>query len=90
MSKQLDAIKGCDVIHLYKKDDIMAKLFVKPFTNGEPVKKYYFEVVDKKGNTMFIFEDLSTTMSVAGRFGLDYRQVNYEERFEELEENDDE
>ena len=87
MAKELEKIKGSTVIHQYQENgnaDKIAALFIKSLTGDKPIKHEYYECVDSKGNVVFIFTDRTIAMSVAARFGYDYRTVEYEERFEKI------
>ena len=84
---ELEKINGCNVKHQYittEKDKIWSAM-LKGLTGDEPIKKCYYEVVDKKGRTKFISENKTLVLSVAGRFGHDWREVDYEESWEEIE-----
>ena len=83
---ELEAIQGCNVIHQYtvgEKETVWAAM-LKGLVGNEPTKRYYYEAVDEEGNTKFITENKTLVMSVAGRFGYNWREVNYTESWEEV------
>lgn len=86
MTKELEKIKGCNVNRQYPANDKALDIFLKVLADKDPIKKVYYECVDKKGRTTFISENKTLVLSVAGRFGYDYRTVEYEESFEAVDE----
>lgn len=83
MTKELEKETGCKVVHKIKADDTFTKLFAKSL--GNSVKHVYVELVNKKGKVVQIITDPIIAISAAGRMGLDYRVVEFEEVWEEEE-----
>ena len=81
MAKELEKEIGCKIIHKIKADDTFTKLFAKSL--GNSVKHTYIELVNKKGKVVQIIADPIIAISAAGRMGLDYRAVEFEEVWEE-------
>ena len=87
MSKELEKAKGINVNQQYhsKEIDSFSKLMLATFK--DPIKHSYYEFVNKKGKVVQIIETKNKTLvqSAACRLGLDYRLVEFEETWEDLD-----
>ena len=96
MSKELEKVKGVNVVNQYHSKEMdkvtmmMLNCFVK---TDKPVRHTYYELVDKKGKVVQIIVDNEAkpviVRSVATRLGLDYRLVEFEESWQDLDAEED-
>ena len=80
MSKQLDTIQGCNVIHRIDSDSTEAFL-LKIAGCNKPTKHSYYELI-KNDKVEQVIQDEDVALSVAGKYGYDYRRVEFEVSFE--------
>ena len=87
MSEELGKVRGVNVNHQYHESELdsFSRLFFR--TISEPIKHTYYELVDKDGKIVQIVctNERSVVISAANRMGLDYRLVEFDETFENLE-----
>lgn len=89
-SKKLDTVQGVNVNNQYhsKQIDAFSKMMLATFrSSGEPIKHKYYELVNKKGKvTQIVLADQEVIVqSAAHRLGLDYRLVEFNETWEDLD-----
>jgi len=89
-SRKLDTVQGVNVNNQYhgKQIDAFSKMILGTFRpNGEPVKHKYYELVNKDGKIvqMVTSDSEVVVQSAAYRMGLDYRLVEFNETFEDLD-----
>lgn len=87
MSKELEKATGVRVNNQYHSNqlDTFSKVMLKSFSS--PIKHSYYELVNKKGKVVHLIETDSKVIvqSAATRLGLDYRLVEFEETYEDLD-----
>ncbi len=89
-SKKLETVQGVNVNNQYHSSqiDVFSKMILGTFgSNGEPVKHKYYELVSKDGKIVQMVTSDSEVViqSAAYRMGLDYRLVEFNETFEDLD-----
>lgn len=88
MSKELPKEHGVNVNNHYhsKQIDVFSNMMIKTL-GGEPITYKYYELVDNEGKIVqIVVTDRSAIVqSAAYRLGLDYRLVEFEETYEDLD-----
>ena len=89
-SKKLETVQGINVNNQYHSSqiDAFSKMILGTFRrNGEPIKHSYYELVSKDGKIvqMVTSDSEAIVQSAAYRMGLDYRLVEFNETFEDLD-----
>jgi hypothetical protein len=91
MSKELDKVRGVNVNNQYngKELDVFSKMLFSTFK--DPISHRYYELVDSNGHIVQIVvsDTKSVVQSAAARMGLDYRLVEFDETFEDLNRQED-
>lgn len=87
MSKELEKAHGVDINNEYHGNDVdnFTKAMLASFS--KPTKHCYYELVDANGDVKHVMmtDKKSVIMSVATRLGLDYRLVEFEETYKDLD-----
>ena len=86
-SKQLPKEQGCNVTYQYSEADKVSALFCKSLL-GESSKRIYYELVTKRNKVIYVVEDKTLALSLAGRFNLNYREVEFTVKFEETKKDE--
>lgn len=91
MSKELEKAHGINVNNQYhsKQIDVFSNMMIKTL-RGEPITYKYYELVNKKGKVVQIVatDKKVIVQSAAHRLGLDYRLVEFDETYEDLDKDD--
>lgn len=90
---RLETAQGVDIRHQYhgKEASIFDKMMLKTFVGEGPLKRSYYELVNKKGKVVQIVvtEDEYIVQSAAHRMGLDFRLVEFVVTYEDLDKEED-
>lgn len=91
MSKELEKVQGVNVETQYhsKNLDTFSNLLLTSFVTSKPIKHSYYELINKKGKVVQIVvtDKPVIVQSAAYRLGLDYRLVEFEEVYKDLDSN---
>lgn len=93
MSKKLETVTGVHVNNQYhsKALDNFSRAIIGAFKGDKPIKHSYYELVNKKGKIVQVMEASQEVIvqSAAHRLGLDYRLVEFNETWEDLDKEDE-
>ena len=93
MSKELESVKGVNIINQYhsKQVDNFTRVVLGVYKGEKPIKHYYYELVNKRGKVVQSIpvnskeNDKYVIQSIAVRLGLNYRLVEFEEVWQDLD-----